>query len=263
MTTRPAAVANMFYPGDPGVLHDDIQSYIAEANPDTSIPKAIISPHAGYIYSGPTAAHAYAQLQQAKDIITRVVLLGPCHRVAIRGLAAPSVDFFETPLGIIPLDQVAIKQLLTLSQVQVSDLAHQLEHSLEVQLPFLQEILDDFSLIPLVVGDATAKEVSEVIEQLWGGNETLIVISSDLSHFHDYETARVIDSKTCDAIVSFDSKAINHESACGRNPVNGLLESAKKRNMKVTTLDICNSGDTAGTKDKVVGYGAWMFEETS
>ena len=263
MTTRPAAVADMFYPGDPRALHDDIQSYIAGVNPDTSTPKAIISPHAGYIYSGLTAAHAYAQLQQARDSIKRVVLLGPSHRVALRGLAAPSTDFFETPLGNIPIDQEAIRQILTFSQVQISDLAHRQEHSLEVQLPFLQEVLTDFSLVPLVVGDATPQEVCEVIDQLWGSDETLIVISSDLSHFHDYETARIIDSKTCTAIESFNIKMIDYESACGRNPVNGLLQSAKKRNLKVTTLDIRNSGDTAGTKDRVVGYGAWMFEETN
>jgi len=262
MTTRHAAVSNMFYPGDPRMLRGDIHSYIAEVNPDSSTPKAIICPHAGYIYSGPTAAYAYAQLQHAKYAIKRVVLLGPCHRVAVRGLAAPSVDYFETPLGRIQIDKAAIEGLLDLSQVQVSDLAHEYEHSLEVQLPFLQEVLDDFTLIPLVVGDTTTQEVSEVIDQLWGGDETLIVISSDLSHFHDYETARIIDSKTCAAIESLDIKAIAHESACGRNPVNGLLASAKKRNMKVTTLDIRNSGDTAGTKDRVVGYGAWMFEET-
>ena len=267
MTTRPAAVANMFYSGDSRVLHEDIQSYFAEINseinPAPSTPKAIISPHAGYIYSGLTAAHAYAQLQHASDTIKRVVLLGPCHRVALRGLAAPSTDFFETPLGIIPIDQNIIKQLLAFSQVQISDLAHQHEHSLEVQLPFLQEVLTDFSLIPLVVGDATPQEVCEVIDQLWGGDETLIIISSDLSHFHDYETARAIDSETRDAIESFNIKAINHESACGCNSVNGLLQSAKKRNLKVTTLDIRNSADTAGTKDSVVGYGAWMFEETN
>lgn len=262
MNTRPAAVADMFYPGDPAILRSDIRSYLAAVTPTTSIPKAIICPHAGYIYSGPTAAHAFAQLQQAKDRIKRVVLLGPCHRVALIGLAVSSADYFETPLGKMPLDRDAIEQILKFRQVQEFDETHQHEHSLEVQLPFLQEILDDFSIVPIVVGDTSPQEVAEIIESLWGGDETLIVISSDLSHFHDYTTAKAIDSKTTKAIEAFNYDAIHHDNACGRNPMNGLLEIAKKRNMRVTTLDTCNSGDITGTRDRVVGYGAWMFEET-
>lgn len=262
MNSRPAAVADMFYPGDPAVLRGDIRSYINEVKPGTVTPKAIISPHAGYMYSGPTAAFAYAQLKQAKSTINRVVLLGPCHRVPLEGLAVPSVDFFETPLGNIPLDRASIEQLLKLPQVQEFDLTHREEHSLEVQLPFLQEILDDFSIVPLVVGNTTAQEVSQVLETSWGGDETLIVISSDLSHYHDYDSAIAIDSETCTSIESLNSEAINHNNACGSYSIKGLLECAKTRNMKVTTLDVRNSGDTAGTKDRVVGYGAWMFEET-
>ena len=256
-------MANLFYPGDATVLHDDIQVYLSAVEPGSSTPKAIISPHAGYIYSGATAAHAYAQLTHAKDRIKRVVLLGPCHHVPLSGLAVPSVDFFETPLGNIPIDRDSIKQILALPQVEESDLTHQQEHSLEVQLPFLQEMLGDFSIIPLVVGNAIPEEVSQVLEFLWGGDETVIVISSDLSHFHNYDSAKAIDSATCKAIESFNSDVINSENACGSYAINGLLLSAKKRNMKVTTLNTCNSGDTAGTKDKVVGYGAWMFEETN
>jgi len=229
---------------------------------DGPAPKAVIAPHAGYIYSGQTAAYAFAQLQQVRDRIRRVVLLGPCHRVALVGLAVPSADFFETPLGTIPLDRSAIEHILKFPQVQEIDITHQHEHSLEVQLPFLQEVLDDFSIVPIVVGETSPHQTGEVIEALWGGDETLIVISSDLSHFHDYDTAKTMDSDTTRAIETFSYETIGHDDACGRNPINGLLEVARKRNMKVTTLDTRNSGDTAGTRDRVVGYGAWMFEET-
>ena len=178
MSTRPAAVANLFYPGDPEVLHNDIQHYLAAVSTVNTTPKAIIVPHAGYIYSGPVAAHAYAQLLPISSQITRVVLLGPCHRIPVEGLAVPSVDYFETPLGKIPLDRAAIDKILQLPQVNEFDLTHEQEHSLEVQLPFLQETLDHFSLVPLVVGDASTQSVQQVIDTLWGGDETLIVISA-------------------------------------------------------------------------------------
>lgn len=258
---RPAAVAGMFYPGDAAQLHADIQAMLSSAPADGSVPKAIIVPHAGYVYSGPTAASAYARLIPYRSIIKRVILLGPCHRVALTGLATTSADYFETPLGTIAIDQDSILNILPLPQVKEFDLTHQQEHSLEVQLPFLQEVLDEFVLVPLVVGDASAEDIHEVLETLWGGEETLIVISSDLSHYHDYDTARSMDSQTCNAIERLDSSAISHEQACGRNPVKGLLRAALLHNMKVTTLDMRNSGDTAGSKDQVVGYGAWVFEE--
>ncbi len=260
MTTRPAAVADLFYPGEPELLRQQIQTYLADAPVTGRVPKAIIAPHAGYVYSGPVAAKAYAQLIPARDRIKRVVLLGPCHRVPLRGLAAPSADAFETPLGSVPVDRDAINRILRLPQVQEFDLTHQQEHSLEVQLPFLQEVLDDFSIVPLVVGEASADEVRQVLDMLWGGDETLIVVSSDLSHYHNYDTAQTLDAITRKAIESLDSEAIHYENACGRNPVIGLLEAARDKHMQVTTLDLRNSGDTAGGRDRVVGYGAWMFE---
>ena len=259
---RPAAVADMFYPGDPVTLHTDIRGMLAGVPTGSPNPKAIIVPHAGYVYSGPVAASVYAQLIPVHDRIHRVILLGPCHRVPLNGLATSSADFFETPLGSIQIDRDSIEQIQSLPQVREFDLTHQLEHSLEVQLPFLQEVLDEFMLVPLVVGDASASDVSSVLELLWGGDETLIVISSDLSHYHDYATARSMDALTCKAIESLDGDAIHHEQACGRIPILGLLKSAQKHHMKATTLDLRNSGDTAGGKDQVVGYGAWMFEET-
>lgn len=258
---RPAAVAGMFYTGDPAQLQAEVQSMLAEASITVPAPKAIIVPHAGHIYSGPIAASAFAQLIPAKDKIHRVVLLGPCHRVALSGLATSSADFFETPLGLIPIDREFSDKLVQLPQVQEFDRTHEQEHSLEVQLPFLQEILNDFSLLPLVVGDASSTEVHEVLEAVWGGDETLIVISSDLSHYHDYSTAQTMDAATCKAIENLDADHIYYEQACGRNPVLGLLLSARKHHLKVTTLDLRNSGDTAGSKDKVVGYGAWAFKQ--
>ena len=256
---RPAAVAGLFYPADAVQLHQEIQSMLATAEQTGSAPKALIVPHAGYIYSGPIAASAFAQLNTIKHAVERVVLLGPCHRVPLRGLATSSADYFQTPLGNIRIDREAVSRIASLPQVEEFDLTHQQEHSLEVQLPFLQEVLDDFSLVPLVVGDANAEEVSEVLESLWGGDETLIVISSDLSHYHDYETARAMDGETCQAIENMDPSAIQYDHACGRNPVTGLLLAASRHGLHVTTLDLRNSGDTAGDKSSVVGYGAWAL----
>jgi len=260
---RRPAVAGMFYPGTAPELSSVVRDFLSNVSTSTpaKVPKAIIVPHAGYRYSGAVAAAAFARLEPASETIIRVVLLGPCHRVAVRGLASPSVEAFATPLGDIPLDRDAITAVSHLPQVNEFDATHADEHSLEVQLPFLQEVLGDFSLVPLVVGDATNAEVSEVLEVLWGGDETVIVISSDLSHYLDYDAARLIDKRTCDAIEKLDPDAIGGDQACGRIPVKGLLNLARKRHMRVETVDLKNSGDTAGTKDKVVGYGAWVFEE--
>ncbi|MDA3868956.1 MAG: AmmeMemoRadiSam system protein B [Gammaproteobacteria bacterium] len=257
---RHPAVADMFYPGDPVRLSAEIQSMLAAATATAAAtPKAIIVPHAGYVYSGPIAANAYAQLIPAKNKIRRVVLLGPCHRVPLTGLATSSADYFETPLGTIPIDRELSDKILQLPQVQEYDLTHAQEHSLEVQLPFLQKTLDEFTLLPLVVGDASGEEVHEVLEAVWGGDETLIVISSDLSHYHDYSTAQSLDTATCRAIENLDDKHIEFGQACGRNPILGLVLSARKHHLKVATLDLRNSGDTAGGRGQVVGYGAWAF----
>jgi MEMO1 family protein len=261
---RHAAVAGMFYPGNPRELDSVVRQMLADAAPETPegpAPKAIIAPHAGYVYSGPIAATAYARLKPVAGVVRRVVLLGPCHRVPVRGLAVSAADAFETPLGRIPVDRDAVDAILSLPQVQAFEATHADEHSLEVHLPFLQEIFADFSLVPLVVGQASADEVAEVLERLWGGPETIIVISSDLSHYLDYESARHIDAATCRAIEALEPAAIGYDQACGRVPVSGLLTLAKRRGLRVTTLDLRNSGDTAGDRRRVVGYGAWMFTE--
>jgi len=257
---RKPAVAGSFYPADARQLHQIIIHMLQHtAQQQGPVPKAIIAPHAGYIYSGPVAASAYARIQAGRDRIKRVVLLGPAHRVPFYGIAASSADRFVTPLGTIPVDQIAIRRLTDLPQVQILDEAHANEHSLEVHLPFLQEILGDFSLIPLVVGSTTPEEVCDVLEMVWDGDETLIVISSDLSHYYDYDTARRLDRATSHAIETLNPDAIEYECACGRIPINGLLVIAKKLGLHPQTIDLRNSGDTAGPRDQVVGYGAFVF----
>lgn len=257
---RPAAVAGMFYPANAEQLRQDIDDYLGQTRPTNAAPpKAIIVPHAGYIYSGPIAASAYVNLRPLHRQIKKVVLLGPAHRVPFRGLAASSAEFFLTPLGKIKIDRAAIAAITHLPQVITLDKAHEQEHSLEVQLPFLQVVLDDFQLIPLIVGDANKKEVAEVLNLLWGGAETLIVISSDLSHYNSYTTAQHMDRATSVAIEKLQPENIHYDMACGRNPVNGLLEIARQKHLHAKTLDLRNSGDTAGDKNRVVGYGAYVF----
>lgn len=257
---RQPAVAGMFYPADKQSLKNDIHQYLNNVSVEQKEnPKAIVVPHAGYIYSGPIAASAYKQIIPLKDKINRVVLLGPSHRVAFTGLAVPESDVFNTPLGNIPIDQKSIQQLSDLPQVIASDQAHRDEHSLEVQLPFLQEILGEFSLIPLVVGDAERHEVAEVINRLWGDEHTLIVISTDLSHYHEYNEAQQLDRATSDAIENLKPDLIGYEDACGRNGLKGMMTVAEEKNLSVDILDLRNSGDTAGDKNRVVGYGAYVF----
>jgi len=261
---RQPAVAGAFYPGQRQALSRDLRAMLDAAWPASAsalpAPKAIIVPHAGYIYSGSTAALAYARLMPARKIIRRVVLLGPVHRVPVRGLALPGADAFATPLGDIAIDAQAVAAVAGMRQVVVSPEAHALEHSLEVQLPFLQAVLDDFTLLPLAVGDATAQEVAQVLEAVWGGPETLLVISSDLSHFLHYEHAQAVDDETVHRILALDS-SLSHSQACGGTPVNGLLLAASQHQLEPQLLGLCNSGDTAGDRSRVVGYAAIAFVE--
>lgn len=256
---RPAAVAGMFYPSAPDRLAGEIRSYLSDAHARAPLaPKALIVPHAGYVYSGAIAAHGYALLGPLRGSVRRVVLLGPAHRVALRGLATTSARAFETPLGEVPIDAHAVAMALAFPQVDVSDAAHAHEHAIEVQLPFLQTVLGDFSLVPFAVGHASAEDVAEVLDALWGGPETLVVVSSDLSHYHPYPEAKRIDRATTDAILAM-SPALDHEQACGATPINGLLQCAKRRGLSATLLDLCNSGDTAGDRSRVVGYASFAF----
>ena len=260
---RPAAVAGMFYPGDAKALAVDIDELLGGVQslaPRLGFPKALIVPHAGYIYSGAVAAHAYEELAAARGVVRRVVLLGPVHRVAVRGLAVPTAEAFATPLGRIRIDREALLGLRDLPQVVASDQAHAAEHSLEVQLPFLQKQLGEFSLVPFAVGNASVEQVAAVIERLWGGPETLIVISTDLSHYHAYDAARAIDQATL-ARIAARATDLDHEEACGATPLNGFLAVATKRGLPLKLLAACNSGDTAGGKGKVVGYSAFAAHE--
>src|SRR5262249_25968549 len=256
---RDAAVAGTFYPANPGELRAMVLAFLDSAETTGAPPKAMLLPHAGYIYSGPVAAAGYAHLLNARDRVKRVVILGPSHFVAFDGLAASGAEAFATPLGLASLDRAALDEVLALPQANLFDMAHASEHSVEVQLPFLQVILGDFAIVPFVIGDATADEVGEVLERIWGGPETVIVVSSDLSHYHDYETARQLDLETTRDIK--DLREIGWEQACGSFAINGLLHVAARRRMRVRTVDLRNSGDTAGPRDPVVGYGAFLFEE--
>jgi len=263
---RQPAVAGQFYPADPRRLRTTVEDFLRKAQvnsdmpPAAALPRAIIAPHAGYPYSGPVAASVYAQLSVGRDVIRHVILLGPAHRVPVRGLAASSADAFATPLGEVPVDREAVERLLDLPQVILFDQAHAPEHSLEVHLPFLQITLDDFQLVPLVVGEAAPAAVAEVLEVFAGDDGALVVVSSDLSHFLDYESARRLDRQTSDAIEAL--QPLDAGQACGRHAINGLLQLARRCRWHARTLDLRNSGDTAGPRDQVVGYGAYRFDVT-
>lgn len=260
---RRPAVAGAFYPREASVLKAEVDAYLAGAHASPApAPKAIIAPHAGYIYSGPIAASIYARLAPLRGRIRRVVLAGPAHRVYVAGAAVPAARAFVSPLGEIGLDATALAALRALPFVEESDRAHALEHSLEVHLPFLQAVLGEFRLVPIVVGDADSAQVARMLEAVWGGDETLVVVSSDLSHYLPYEAARERDRDTADAILRLEP-TLEPDEACGAAPINGLLEVARRRGLAAELVDLRNSGDTAGDRDRVVGYAAFAFREAA
>jgi AmmeMemoRadiSam system protein B len=264
MNSRPAAVAGRFYPAGAAALSATVDGYLAAAArrepvPAATWPKALIVPHAGYVYSGDIAASAYARLAPGADTIRRVVLAGPAHRVAFCGIALSTARAFATPLGEVLVDTDATQRLFGLAGVGTLDIAHADEHCLEVQLPFLQRLLSDFTVVPMIVGDADPRDVACVFEALWGGDETVFIISSDLSHYHDYEQARRMDAVASRAIETLDPVGLGSESACGRIPVQAMLLVARAHGLEARTLDLRNSGDTAGSRDSVVGYGAYAL----
>ena len=255
---REPAVAGQFYPEDPGELRTLVNSLLGAADCKADeAPKAIIDPHAGYIYSGAIAASAYACLSPHRDTYRRVVLLGPCHRVPVAGMAVSGADVFRTPLGDVPVDRETVAALAA-KGIREYEPSHQYEHSLEVHLPFLQAVLGEFRIVPVVVGEVRPEAVANLLETLWGGPETLIVVSSDLSHYLEYGAARAQDATTCRRIEHLDTR-IDHDDACGATPLRGLLLAARHRGLRVRTLDLRNSGDTEGDRDFVVGYGAWVL----
>jgi hypothetical protein len=265
MRIRQPAVAGSFYPADPSALAAAVDGYLASGRKRLARtaglgpPKAVVAPHAGYVYSGPIAGTAYAAVHEHAARFERVVLLGPAHRLRVDGLAASSADAFATPLGTVPIDRLTVHDSQRHPQVHVLDAAHADEHSLEVQLPFLQRVLGQFELIPFAVGAAAHAEVAEVLDDLWNGPETLVVISSDLSHYYDYATAKRLDADTAEAIETLHPERLGPESACGRIPVGGLLVAAKRHGLTARRLDLRNSGDTAGPRDEVVGYAAFVL----
>ena len=260
---REPAVAGTFYPDSPAELRALVERLLREAAPAPVAPKALIAPHAGYVYSGPIAASAYATLGERARLVRRVVLLGPSHFVPFRGIALPEATAFRTPLGSVELDSRAFDLVADRPGVIRSAQAHEREHSLEVQLPFLQVALPEFRLVPLAVGHASPAEVAAILDALWGGPETLVVVSSDLSHYRQYDAAMAIDAETARAIEQLELKPLDGENACGCHPINGLLEVARRRGLRVVALDRRNSGDTAGDRRRVVGYGAWAFTATA
>lgn len=263
-SVRPPAVAGTLYPADPLILARDVDDLLSGARQPESdeAPKALVVPHAGYVYSGPVAASAYralARWARTTGDAPRIVLLGPAHRARAVGLVLPAADFLTTPLGSVQVDSRAVADLTLLPQVSVSALVHEREHSLEVHLPFLQRLLPRFSVVPLAVGDATPTEVAEVLDLIWGGDETRIIVSSDLSRDLPYATARRVDLETADAIERADR--IVPEQACGARAVNGLAAVARRRGLSINRLDLRSSGDTAGWRHEVVGYGAFAYYE--
>ena len=258
---KPPNVAGTFYPHDAEVLRREIDAHLGQARAEGPAPKALIAPHAGYRYSGPVAASAYTRLAPIAHRIRRVVLLGPTHYHPVHGVAVSSAGSFETPLGRVPVDAASIDRALEFVFVQRFDAAFEREHSLEVHLPFLSRVLPRFSVVPLLVGRAAPAEIDSLLEALWGGPETAIVVSSDLSHFLDYQAARRLDAKTSESIVALRHDEVGYEQACGRHAVNGLLHLAKRRGLEASAFDVRNSGDTSGSRDRVVGYGAYGFFE--
>jgi AmmeMemoRadiSam system protein B len=260
---RSPAVAGLFYPDDPGELSAAVRGFLGEASPaQEGAAKAVIAPHAGYVYSGIVAAHAYASLAPAASRAKRVVVIGPAHRVAFEGIALPAAEAFDTPLGRMVIDPVVCAEVIARGFATAWDLPHADEHAIEVQLPFLQHVLGDVMLVPLVVGDAAPEQVASLLDAVWGGDETRIVVSSDLSHYLSYDQARRRDVLTAEAIEAADPSALGPEDACGFLPIAGLLRVARRRSLKALRLDLRNSGDTAGPRGSVVGYGAWAFAWT-
>ena len=258
-TVRRPAVAGMFYPGAPSELRSTVEELLRGVQPERGpVPKAVIAPHAGYVYSGPIAAVAFQAL--AGQPLKRVVVLGPAHRVPVRGLALPGTDAFATPLGEVPVDAEGAAAVSDLPQVTTFPEAHAPEHSLEVELPFLQVLFPGVAVLPIVVGDADGEEVAEVLDRVWGGPETAVVISSDLSHYLPYDVARRVDRETAEEILALEGP-LHSRQACGAYPINGLLVAARRRGMAPRLLDLRNSGDTAGDRGRVVGYGAFAFSE--
>ncbi len=259
MNVRQPAVAGMFYPQDRLILEQTIKQFIAQAEQYNPPPKALIVPHAGYIYSGYTAAQAYASLQSKSATIKKIVLLGPAHTMYFKGIAYDPATYVATPLGDIEQDTGLLAKISSLPYVYSLPQAHQKEHCLEVQWPFCQVLFNQFTLLSLVVGETEPEQVAELLELVWGGDETLIIISSDLSHYLAYNEAQKEDTQTCLAISTLNFESLIHHNACGFYPLRGFLHYARQHQLCGRLVDLRNSGDTAGSKERVVGYSSYHF----
>lgn len=265
MVVRIPAVAGQFYPLNPRELEATVRNYVTatpyslDVPPRSVLPKALIVPHAGYMYSGSVAGHVYSLLQPVRKSVHRVILVGPSHYVHFEGIGITSADAFETPLGDIPIDRETNSKLLELPFVVSQDEAHGPEHSLEVQLPFLRQCLDNFELVPLVFGRIEPAHIADALRLVWGGAETLIVISSDLSHFLDDESCRRIDTETAQIIESLDTERLTSERACGAKGIQGLMILAREKGLHIRTLELKNSSDASGDRRRVVGYGGFYI----
>ncbi len=259
-TTRAPACDSRFYPSERAALQESVDSYVDESPPELGgRPEAVIAPHAGYVYSGMVAGRAYGAAAPIAESVERVVLIGPSHFTRFEGLASSRASAFETPLGMTPLDRETIDELASRDVIHVAEEPHRDEHSLETHLPFIQTLFGEVELVPVVTGEAPDEAVADLIEETWNDRETFVAVSSDLSHHLDYETARDVDRTTCEAIESLEPDDIGRRDACGRLAIRGLLLAADRRELSVETLDLQNSGDTAGGRDEVVGYGAWVL----
>lgn len=258
-TIRKPAVAGTFYPENGAELHEMVQRFLREGRAAPRPPKALIAPHAGYIYSGPIAGSAFASWSELRGAVKRVVLIGPSHRIAFSGISFSAAEYFATPLGLIPVDRDARALLRAFPQVVDVEAAHRHEHSLETHLPFLQETIGDFTVVPLVFGDTSPREIAQVLQVFWEEPDTVFSISSDLSHYLPYAEAQRLDALTSKAIEMNHPHDIGPDQACGRMAILGLLQAAERHGLRAETLDLRNSGDTAGDRFSVVGYGAYAF----
>jgi AmmeMemoRadiSam system protein B len=263
-TTRPAVQAGRFYPASPDALGRRVEEYLeAGVAGATDDPVAVIAPHAGYKYSGPIAGSAFAPwIKTGGTHPRRVVLLGPSHFVDFNGLALAPHAAWSTPLGTVGVDAQAMESLRQFPFVRVYEPAHEREHCLEVELPFLQAVFPSLTVVPLVIGRARDEEVAEVLDALWSDDSTRVVVSSDLSHYLAHEEARSMDRDTARAVEGRDADALTPTRACGYRAIRGLLSIARRRDLAIRTVDLRNSGDTAGSRDAVVGYGAFHLAPT-
>jgi len=261
LNLRIPAHAGQYYPADAGFLEKVVDEYLTDGGTVSEIPKAVIAPHAGFIHSGRIAGKAFAVWKAQEVRARRVVLIGPSHYYDFPGIALPDSTRFQTPLGEVQVDPAADDLKRKFRYVRVFEAAHYPEHALEVLLPFLQRAVPGAKIVPLITGRTEMSQVSAVIEEIWGGADTLLVISSDLSHNHPYEIAQKVDRQTARAIVEFDFSRLTADQACAYQAMRGFLKAAIRKEMRCSLLELRNSADASGDMSLVTGFGAFHFFE--